>query len=446
MFKYIKIAFRNVIANKRRSLFISTAIAIGTLIMILTMSLSIGIRENMIKNSLALFTGHVNIYGTEYINNEKIYRIKDIRKIEEVINENLPNAKVLYRTANGGSLYNPNRNDITFQRSILLGLNIEKEFLLKESVTVIEGDIMSIKKDNYCAIDLDTANEFEVNVGDTLSYEGKIEHPEYGIVNNTIDFTVGAIIQGLSLGPFGSIVRVNIDTEREFSMRSENEISRVAIFLDDIKKSTEAAELLEEKIKEANYTVDEKDRSDTETSTSATMTVDTDKEKPKGLHIKVRTWQEEISFLEEMIDTVDMISAILLLILAAIILMGISNTLVMTIRERTGEIGTLRAMGMQRPSVLIMFLIEGIILGILGSLIGIIIGGGISLYFTFNGIYIGPSPISIFLVNNSLYFKLTAESILITVLIVVTASAVASLYPSYKATKLRPITAIQKEE
>jgi len=128
-----------------------------------------------------------------------------------------------------------------------------------------------------------------------------------------------------------------------------------------------------------------------------------------------------------------------------IILMGISNTLIMSIKERTGEIGTLRAIGMQRPSVMLLFILEGIILGFFGSLIGILIGGSISLWFSFNGIYIGPSPISVFLVDNTLFFKLTFGNILSVIIFVVVVAMIASIYPSYKATKLKPVTAMQKE-
>ncbi len=442
MFKYLKIAFRNVIANKRRSLFISIAIAIGTIIMVLTSSLSNGVRDNMIKNSLALFTGHVNVYGIEYKRGERLFRIPDVSPIRDVIEDQFSEAEAKYRSSTSGKMFNPDKN-VPFRSVVLLGIDIEKERRFKEAVIVIDGELDSIAEDYVAMIDKTTAEQFQLSVGDTFSYETKVEHPEFGIVNNTARFRVGAIIQGLSLGPFASFIRVNLNTATEFQYLNVNQVSRIAIFIDDKDNSGTFADELEEALKKTKYTIDDYDRDQPDAVTQATgFSPET---QPDGLEIKVRTWQEELSFLEQMITAIDLVSFIFIAILMIIILMGISNTLVMTIRERTGEIGTLRAIGMQRPSVLLMFVLEGLILGIFGSLLGIIIGGSISLFFTINGIYIGPSVISLFLVNNSLYFKITVGSVLIIMLSVVVISVLASIYPSYRASKMKPVTAIQKD-
>jgi putative ABC transport system permease protein len=440
--KYLKIAFRNVIANKRRSLFISIAIAIGTIIMVLTSSLSNGVRDNMIKNSLALFTGHVNVYGIEYKRGERLFRIPDVSPIREVLQNEFPEAEVKYRSSTSGKMFNPDKN-VPFRSVVLLGIDIEKEKRFKEAVIVIDGELDSITQDYVAMIDKTTADQFQLDVGDTFSYETKVDHPEFGLVNNTARFRVGAVIQGLSLGPFASFVRVNLDTATEFQYLDENQVSRIAIFIEDKDNAGEFADRLEQALKDTKYNIDDYNRDQADAVTQATgWSIETP---PDGLEIKVRTWQEELSFLEQMITAIDIVSFVFITILMFIVLMGISNTLVMTIRERTGEIGTLRAIGMQKPSVLLMFILEGLILGFFGALIGILIGGSISLFFTLNGIYIGPSVISLFLVNNSLYFKITLGSVLIIMGAVILIAVLASIYPSYRASKMKPVTAIQKD-
>ncbi len=442
MIKYLKIAFRNVIANKRRSLFISIAIAIGTIIMVLTSSLSNGVRDNMIKNSLALFTGHVNVYGIEYKRGERLFRIPDVSPIREVLQNEFPEAEVKYRSSTSGKMFNPDKN-VPFRSVVLLGIDIEKEKRFKEAVIVIDGELDSITQDYVAMIDKTTADQFQLDVGDTFSYETKVDHPEFGLVNNTARFRVGAVIQGLSLGPFASFVRVNLDTATEFQYLDENQVSRIAIFIEDKDNAGEFADRLEQALKDTKYNIDDYNRDQADAVTQATgWSIETP---PDGLEIKVRTWQEELSFLEQMITAIDIVSFVFITILMFIVLMGISNTLVMTIRERTGEIGTLRAIGMQKPSVLLMFILEGLILGFFGALIGILIGGSISLFFTLNGIYIGPSVISLFLVNNSLYFKITLGSVLIIMGAVILIAVLASIYPSYRASKMKPVTAIQKD-
>ncbi len=168
--------------------------------------------------------------------------------------------------------------------------------------------------------------------------------------------------------------------------------------------------------------------------------------KEDSLRIEITTWQQEVSFLEDMINAIDIISYILIGILMVIILIGISNTLIMSIKERTGEIGTLRAIGMQKSAVQMLFVIEGIILGFFGALMGIIVGGIISLGFQIFGWHFDkPLPISVFLANNTLYFKLTIFIVLSVLIFVIVISYLASLYPSYRATKLKPVTAMQRD-
>ncbi|MFW5800188.1 MAG: ABC transporter permease, partial [Spirochaetota bacterium] len=161
--------------------------------------------------------------------------------------------------------------------------------------------------------------------------------------------------------------------------------------------------------------------------------------------IRLTTWKEETAYLEQMVSTLNNISTFLNIILMGIVLVGISNALVMSIRERIYEIGTLRAIGMKRPSVMLMFMLEGLILGLFGSLIGILIGGTISYLLSTYGIYIGASNLSIFLINNTLYLKLSSIMLLLVFAVTIAVSVIASVQPSYKASKLSPTIAMNRE-
>ncbi len=94
-----------------------------------------------------------------------------------------------------------------------------------------------------------------------------------------------------------------------------------------------------------------------------------------GQKLDLTTWEDEISFVSWTLKAIDGITFLLTSVLLVIIAIGIMNTLWIAIRERTREIGTLRAIGMQRPRVLAMFVIEAFCLGALGSLAGGAAGG-----------------------------------------------------------------------
>jgi ABC-type lipoprotein release transport system permease subunit len=101
------------------------------------------------------------------------------------------------------------------------------------------------------------------------------------------------------------------------------------------------------------------------------------KEGFEGSYYDVSTMYEAASFLIDLQRGLDMISLIAVMILFFVILIGVLNTLRMTIRERTREIGTIRAIGMQKDDVKISFIMETFFLTLAGCIAGIILSIGL---------------------------------------------------------------------
>lgn len=76
-----------------------------------------------------------------------------------------------------------------------------------------------------------------------------------------------------------------------------------------------------------------------------------------------------------------------LFLLAAMII--ITNTMMMTVMERSPELGVLQAMGMKREKVILSIILEGGIMGILGSVVGALVAGPLACHFMVNGIVLG---------------------------------------------------------
>jgi putative ABC transport system permease protein len=89
-----------------------------------------------------------------------------------------------------------------------------------------------------------------------------------------------------------------------------------------------------------------------------------------GFDVDIKTWVELSSYYRQVKNLFDLIFAFLFVIVFIVALMSIINTLSMSVMERVREIGTLRALGMQRWAVVRIFAAEGLLLGAFGSLGG----------------------------------------------------------------------------
>ena len=89
-----------------------------------------------------------------------------------------------------------------------------------------------------------------------------------------------------------------------------------------------------------------------------------------GFDVDIKTWFELSSWYRQVKNLFDMIFVFLFTIVFVVVLMGICNTLSMSVMERVREIGTLRALGMKKSGIVRLFAVEGAVLGGVGCLVG----------------------------------------------------------------------------
>jgi putative ABC transport system permease protein len=97
---------------------------------------------------------------------------------------------------------------------------------------------------------------------------------------------------------------------------------------------------------------------------------------PEAKDLDIKAWHEleEADQIAKLAAVYQGIFGVVRLIIFLVVTLGIMNTLNMAVYERIGEIGTLRAVGLQRGQVAGLFLAEGALLGILGGVIGCVLG------------------------------------------------------------------------
>jgi len=92
-----------------------------------------------------------------------------------------------------------------------------------------------------------------------------------------------------------------------------------------------------------------------------------------GFKCEIKTWNELSLFYSKVKGMFDMIFMFIFSIVFIIVVMSVINTMGMAVLERTREIGTLRALGLKRRGVSLLFAIEGAMLGFLGTILGIVL-------------------------------------------------------------------------
>ncbi|MDP2865240.1 MAG: FtsX-like permease family protein, partial [Elusimicrobiota bacterium] len=124
----------------------------------------------------------------------------------------------------------------------------------------------------------------------------------------------------------------------------------------------------------------------------------------KGTTIDVSTMYETASDILKLESVLNIITISAVVVLFFIILLGVVNTLRMTIRERTREIGTVRAIGMQRKDVRDMFILETFFLTLFASTAGLLLGFASMKLISLITFHPVDNPLGMLLVNGHLYF------------------------------------------
>jgi len=410
MLNIFKIAVRNLIRYKRRTLLTVSLVAIGVVFVLVFISVSGSFKNMMIGQITDSFLGHIQIHKKGYVASIDSLPLtlnlgpKTLGKVEKAISET-PEIEVYSKRIKFGGMFS---NFVETTNIRLNGIYPEDEFkTVPLFLSRIKEGEKAIKPGEILVPEL-LAKGMKVKVGDTVVV---IATNRDGSVNGK-QFQVGGILESVS-GPGGRDGYIHIDDAAEIMRMDTLEISEIAIRLKDFDELHSVFDRLRDKL--AN-----------------------ELNKQGKPAFEVHTW-EKLSPFYNIARMIDVMTFFIKLMLIAIVLVSIMNVMVMAVYERIREIGTIAAIGTLPGKIVAMFLIEGLSLGLFGAVVGDILGiAVISLLnvakLTFNfgrqkGLLLTPG--------------ISLQDILTISIIVIIISVLASLQPAYKASRMNPIDALR---
>jgi putative ABC transport system permease protein len=405
-----KIAIRNLLRYKRRTLLTASLITVGVVFVLAFIAVSGSFKNMMIAQITDSMIGHMQVHRRGYVASIETLPINlnikggAIAKLETILAEQPEIESWSQRIKFGGMFSN-----FTETSSIrITAIDPEKEFktvpLLPLRVT--EGS-KDLKRGEILIPEL-LARGMKVKPGDMAVI---VATNADGSVNGK-QFTVSGILDSAT-GPGGRDGYIHMDDAREVLRMEGQQVSEYVIRLKDFGKLAAFSKKLEGRLdKELN---------------------------PQGKPIfEVHTW-EKLSPFFNIARMIDLMTFFIKIMLIAIVLISIMNVMIMAVYERIREIGTIAAIGTQPGKILNMFLIEGFCMGVAGALIGNIVGIGLIFFLNLLKLTYDFGREKGIILQGSI----SLVDILVISATVIIVSVIASLQPAFKASRMEPIKALR---
>jgi len=410
VYTLFRIAVRNLMRYRRRTLLTSSLIVIGVVFVLVFIAVTGSIKSLLIGQITDSMLGHLQVHKRGYVASIDNLPLtitlsqQEIDTVEQILSD-LPDIESYSPRIKFGGLFS---NFVETTNIRLNGVVPDKELttvpLLPERI--IEGTV-NLTKGGILIPEL-LARGMKVKVGDAVVV---IATNRDGSVNGR-QFTVAGILESVT-GPGGRDGYIHIDDAVDVLRMEQREISEIVVRLTDFEMLQNLYESLLSRL--------------------------SDKRNKAGKPIfEVHTW-EKLSPFYNIARMIDIMTFFIKIMLIAMVLISIMNVMVMAVYERMREIGTISAIGTMPGTILSMFLLEGLSIGIFGAVIGDI-AGCIIIYIlnisdiTFNfgrqtGLLLAP--------------RVDAVDVLVVSVIVIIVSVAASLQPAFKASRMEPINALR---
>lgn len=400
----LKLAFRNIFRNRLRTGLTLAAIVSGVIAIIISggfvEDIFVQLREATIHSRI----GHLQIYKKGFMEFGKRdpsqYLIADAKPLAQAVST-LPHVQDVMSRLNFSGLANNGRADLP-----ILGEGVEpgKEGKLGSAMTVVAGRQLADSDFNGAMIGEGVAAALHLRPGEIVTL--MVNTPEGAL--NTLEFEIVGVFRTFFKEYDDRAVRIPMGAAQELLYTGA--VHALVVSLDDSLVTNDILAAINKKIAAESY--------------------------------EVKPWYELADFYEKTVALYRRQFGALQAIILVMLVLSVASTVNMAVYERTGEFGTMLAIGQRRSKVFKLVVLEYTLLGVIGGVIGLVIGGGIAAAISGVGITMPPPPGS-----NAEYtasIRLVPWVMGVALLIGALASALAAVLPGRRAARLPVVDALRQ--
>jgi putative ABC transport system permease protein len=396
-------AFRNVTRQYRRSLFGISAVGFGVVALLLAAGFIEWIfwatREGAIQTGL----GHVHVVRPGYLDGGQSdpwrYLLPQQSPDLDTISH-FPTVHTLSPRIAINGLISHGESTISF---IGDGVDPEAEKNVSNILPIQSGQNLSLDAPKGIILGRGLAENIGVKVGDTVTLLANT--PKGGI--NAVECSVRGVFTTASKAYDDSALRLPLPLAQKLLRISGSH--RWVLQLDDTGQTGQTTAALREKFRDSG--------------------------------LEFVPWYDMADFYKKMVALLSAQIGVVELIIAIIIVLSISNTMMMNVLERTAEIGTCLAIGRRRSQILRQFVFEGLTIGLIGGVLGVIVGVLLGYVVSLVGIPMPPPPGMS--QGYSGKIMITTSLAMNAFLLAISTTLLASLYPAWKASRLEIVDALR---
>ncbi|TCV82391.1 ABC transporter permease [Sulfurirhabdus autotrophica] len=399
----LKLAFRNIFRNRLRTSLTLAAIITGVIAIIISggfvEDVFVQLRESTIHSRI----GHIQIFRNGFADSAQGDPLKHVitqPKIVQDAVQSIPHVKAVMSRVSFSGLANNGRADLP-----IIGEGVEpgKEARLGTSTTIVAGRSLQEKDTFGMVIGEGVAAALKLKPG---SFVTLMVNTREGALN-TLEYEVVGVFRTFSKDYDDRAVRISLPAAQELLFTQS--IHSVVVLLDDTSKTDLVAAAVRAKLAPLGYTV--------------------------------KPWYELADFYQKTEALYRRQFGALQSIILVMLVLSVASTINMVVYERTGEFGTLLAVGLRRSQLFKLVLLENALLGLIGSFLGVVIGIGLAVTISGFGLPMPPPPGSN--IGYIATIRLVPWVVATAMLIGALAAIVAAVLPARRASRLLVVDALR---